>query len=188
MILAHLPNLLTAARLLMVPVTVWMLFEDRMTAAFWLFVAAGATDAIDGTLARLLNARSIVGAYLDPLADKALLVSIYVALGITDHMQPWLVATVVFRDALILAGAVAFYLMVGRTEVRPLFISKVTTVLQIVFAALVLGRLGLGLDLGLVELVSGYAVAAATVTSGLVYLVLWSRRFGAVPAEPGDGP
>lgn len=194
MSLQALPNALTILRLLSVPVTIWLIAEDRMAVAFWLFIGAGVTDALDGLLARLCDARTALGSYLDPLADKTLLVSIYVVLGIGGDLAAWLVILVILRDVLIMAGAVTQF-MGGAPRMQPLFISKVNTTAQIVLAALVLARLGgiLPKDMPLVGLDlidwATWLVAAATVASGVTYLIVWNRRLpsgAAVPLNRGD--
>lgn len=182
----HIPNLLTLCRLLSVPVTVWLMVQGYMDWAFWLFVAAGVTDAVDGALARLLNARSVLGAYLDPLADKSLLMSIYVVFGWLGYLDSWLVIMVVFRDLLILGGAVLMLFLSEYSSVDPLYISKVNTFMQIVLAAVVLSDHGLGLGYpGLADRL-GLLVALTTVLSGLAYLVVWGRKLAA-PAGPAGG-
>lgn len=186
MILANLPNLLTLCRLLSVPVTVWLIVQDHMAAAFWLFVAAGVTDAVDGAIARLFDARSVLGAYLDPLADKALLVSIYVVLGWLGHLDSWLVIVIVFRDLAILGGAVLMLFLSQYSAVDPLYISKTNTFLQIVLAALLLAHLGLGVaDEWLIDILV-YVVGATTIISGLAYIVIWGRRLAAPAPRSGQ--
>ena len=96
----NLPNILSFCRLLAVPIAVWLMLDQHFTAAFWLFVAAGLTDAIDGFLAKRFGWETELGSYLDPLADKALLVSVFVVLGWTGHIPLWLTIMVVFRDLL----------------------------------------------------------------------------------------
>ena len=98
------PNLITLARILLVPVVVWAIASNQMLFAFLLFAAAGVSDAVDGFLAKRFGMASELGAYLDPLADKVLIVSIYVSLGIVDALPRWLVILVVSRDLLIVGG------------------------------------------------------------------------------------
>src|SRR5215207_2361138 len=100
----NIPNLITLGRILLVPVLVWAIAAGEMLAAFILFVAAGISDAVDGFLAKRFGMTSEIGAYLDPLADKALIVSIYVALGITGAIPRWLVILVVSRDIMIVTA------------------------------------------------------------------------------------
>ena len=118
----------------------------------------------------------MLGGYLDPLADKALLVSVYITLGVLDHLALWLVILVVFRDILIIGGVLLLWLLARSFTIQPLMISKMNTVAQIVLAAVVLGDLGLDLVTdGLVQVLV-YAVAATTLASGATYLVEWTRR------------
>ena len=173
----NLPNLISLARLLSVPLAVWMILEGRYTPAFWIFVAAGLSDALDGMLAKYLDAHSALGKFLDPLADKALLVSVYVALGHIGEMDIWLVILVVSRDIMIVGGVIVTLLTVMRTyKVTPSFISKANTAAQILLAAAVLAKLGLGIDdLGAVFVLT-YVVALTTLASWAWYLVTWYRQ------------
>lgn len=187
--LRHLPNILTFGRLLAVPVTVWMLVSERPEPAFWLFIVAGLTDALDGALARLLNARTALGRYLDPLADKALLVSIYVVLGVFQrHIPLWLTVLVVSRDLLIVVFGLALRQFAGHVYQRPLFISKVNTAAQILLAGLVLAQLGLHWPLPLLTDLTVALVALTTLGSGLSYLRMWAYKMAdAEVARKGRG-
>jgi cardiolipin synthase len=166
----NIPNTITLGRLLAVPVTIWLILNNLNLAAFWLFVVAGVSDAIDGYLAKRWDQVTEFGKYLDPLADKALLVSIYITLGVQGHLESWLVIMVVFRDVMIVGAVILYQTMVRRLEMSPLIISKVNTLAQIVLAALVLGSRGFDVDTGLFfELMIGI-VTMTTVISGLSYL------------------
>jgi cardiolipin synthase len=101
----YIPNILSFARLLSVPVAIMLMLDGNFAACFWIFVAAGVTDAVDGWFAKTFDARTQFGAFLDPLADKALVVSTYLMLGWLGHIPGWLVVLVVFRDVLIIGGA-----------------------------------------------------------------------------------
>lgn len=181
--LKALPNIISAARLLAVPLVVLLILADRMAAAFWIFIAAGASDAVDGYLAKRLNARSVLGSYLDPLADKLLLVSIYLLLGRAGHIPVWLVVLVIARDAALLGGSLIVVKSDRTAAMRPLLISKLNTSFQIVLAALVMAQVGLGWpDLGIGHDILVYAVAVTTVVSGSAYL--WRMRTGSVTDEP----
>jgi cardiolipin synthase len=175
----NLPNLITLARILLVPVVVWAIASGEMLIAFVLFVLAGISDAVDGFLAKRFDMTTEIGAYLDPLADKVLLVSIYVALGITNNVPRWLVILVVSRD-LMIVGAVILSWLVGRPlNIRPLTVSKLNTFAQIVFAGLVLGSLGLDFDPGWTLPTMMAAVAILTLLSVAAYLREWMRHMGA---------
>jgi cardiolipin synthase len=171
-----LPNLISLARLLAVPFAVYLIIEGEYAGAFWLFVAAGASDAVDGFLAKRLGMQSDLGGYLDPLADKALLVGVYVALGHGGHIPTWLVILVVFRDILIVGGVILIFLINGSGAARPLYISKINTAAQITLVAFVLAALGFGADAGVWLEVLVWIVAATTVLSGGSYLVNWARQ------------
>lgn len=170
------PNFLSFARLVSVPLIIWLIHEGHMTPAFWLFVGAGVTDAIDGFLAKRFNAKTVLGSYLDPLADKALLVGVYVTLGWTDHIPLWLVILVVFRDFTIVGGALLEQTITQSFKSEPMMVSKVNTALQISLAALVLARLGLDFDDRGLTGALVLATAITTVLSGLAYFVHWTRR------------
>lgn len=172
----NLPNLITLGRLLSVPVAVYLLMQTAYMAAFLLFVAAGISDALDGYLAKRYNQTTRLGAFLDPLADKTLLVSIYVTLGLQGDLPNWLVVLVVFRDLLIIGGAVLAPLVRVEVRIRPLAISKLNTAVQIGLAAFVLGQLALDVRVDLVESAMIYLVAATTAASGASYLVYWARQ------------
>ncbi len=124
----NLPNFITLARLLSVPLTVWLMLEGRHLVAFAVFVTAGISDALDGFLARRLNARSVLGGYLDPLADKALLMSVYIVLGYQSHLPSWLVILVVSRDIMIVGGSLLLLVLTDDFAVDPLVVSKINTV------------------------------------------------------------
>ncbi len=172
----NLPNLITLARILLVPVVVWAIASGEMLGAFVLFVVAGVSDAVDGFLAKRFNMASELGAYLDPLADKVLLVSIYVALGITSHAPRWLVILVVSRDLMIVGAIILSWLIDRPVHIRPLTVSKLNTVAQIVFAALVLGSLGLNFDPGWALPGLMGTVAVLTLLSVGAYLREWVRH------------
>ena len=164
--------MITLGRLIAVPVTVWLILNDFILAAFWLFVVAGISDAVDGYLAKRWDEVTELGSYLDPVADKVLLVSIFITLGVQGYLENWLVIAVVFRDAMIVGAVILYQTMVRKLEMSPLFISKVNTVAQIGLAALVLGSSGYGFDTGLfLELMIGI-VAVTTLVSGVSYLVM----------------
>ncbi len=163
-------------RLLMVPLIVLLIIEDQMTSAFALFVIAGITDGLDGFLAKKFDWSTELGAWLDPAADKALLVSIYVTLGLFNAIPTWLVILVVSRDLLIVGGILLSWLMEHPVAMKPLIISKINTAGQILLAALVLADLGLQLGLGSVVKLLILIVAASTILSALAYLRGWFKH------------
>ncbi len=183
-LIAWVPNLITLARLLCVPVTVYLLLERYFPAAFWVFLAACLSDAVDGFIAKQFGVTSVVGSFLDPLADKALLVGAFLTLGIIGHIAAWLVILVVFRDLLIIGGAILFQTVTQSLRMEPLLVSKVNTVMQFTLVGLVLARLGLELPLGSAEAVLTYVTAATTLTSGALYVVIWGLRAATYERQP----
>jgi len=171
----NLPNLITLARIASVPLVVWLIVEGYMLWAFWVFVAAGLSDALDGFIAKRFDMETELGKYLDPLADKALLVSVYVTLGIEGYIASWLVILVVFRDIAIVGGALLFETMTHSLTMQPLMVSKVNTVVQILLVVAVMANAGYGVEFdgGLDMLV--LLTAATTVLSGLAYAVTWVK-------------
>ncbi|MDB5412456.1 MAG: CDP-alcohol phosphatidyltransferase [Rubritepida sp.] len=175
-ILLTLPNLITLARLAAVPGTVWLILHHRLDLAFMLFVAAGISDGLDGWLARYTNSRSAIGALLDPVADKVLLVSVYVTLAAIQVLPDWLAILVVFRDLVIVGGLVVLWMLGAKAAIRPLYISKLNTALQLLLAALALFVAGFGMPLDTAMTVLIWLVAASTLGSGLAYVVSAGRR------------
>jgi cardiolipin synthase len=174
--LVNVPNLITIGRILLVPLVVWSITSGNFQLAFWLFVAAAVSDGLDGYLATRLKAKSEFGAYLDPLADKALLMSIYVTLGIASHLPLWLVIAVVSRDIMIVGAVVVAWIVGKPITIQPLVVSKLTTLAQILLATLVLASNGFGFDPGLVFEVMVAAAAVMTGLSAAAYLAAWTRH------------
>jgi cardiolipin synthase (CMP-forming) len=168
-------NFITLGRLLSVPLAIWLVLDGATGFAFWIFVAAGVSDAVDGYIAKHFDQRSRLGALLDPLADKVLLISMYVTLGLSGRLPSWLVILVVFRDVLIIGGFLLATAVAQPIPVKPLAVSKLNTALQIALIAVVLGRLGLGVSDWGATSVLVYAVALTTILSGGGYLVRWAR-------------
>jgi cardiolipin synthase len=184
-VLLNLPNLITIARILLVPVMVWAIASHAMAAAFGLFLAAGLSDAVDGFLAKRFGMTSELGAYLDPLADKILIVSTYISLGITGAIPRWLVILVVSRDLLIVGGVMLSWILGNPVKVKPLLVSKLNTVAQIVLAALVLAALGFAFDARLAEEFLMALVAALTLLSIGFYLRDWVHHMGIAESRNG---
>ena len=180
----NLPNAITLARLLAVPLAVWLVVRGWYEAALWLFLLAGLSDAVDGWLARRLGQVSRLGSLLDPVADKALLVSVFIALGARDLLPAWLVILVVFRDVLIVSGWLLRQILVPSAQaVRPHWTSKLNTCAQLAFAAAVLAMLAWRFDVPELEGFAYAIVAATTAVSGGVYVVVWMRSM--MRLEPG---
>jgi cardiolipin synthase (CMP-forming) len=170
------PNLITLGRILLVPIVVWAIASGAMWIAFVLFLGAGLSDAVDGYLAKRFHMTTELGAYLDPLADKALIVSIYITLGIYGLIPGWLVILVVSRDIMIVGAVMLSWLVGTPVKVKPLLVSKLNTAAQIVFACVVLGTLGFAYPLPKVSLVLMALVAALTLLSVAAYVAEWVRH------------
>lgn len=181
------PNIITLGRILLVPVIVWAIASGQLGIAFILFLIAGISDAVDGFLAKRFNMGSEIGRLLDPLADKALLVSIYVALGIFDLIPRWLVILVVSRDLMIIAAVIVSWLVEKPVVLKPLMVSKLNTVAQVLFAALILAAHSFGFSPAPVDMLLMIAVAILTLASVVVYLLEWIRHMGGVERSGGRG-
>jgi cardiolipin synthase len=178
------PNLITLGRILLVPVVVWAITAGEFRVAFVLFVAAGISDAIDGFLAKRFGMTTELGAYLDPLADKARLVSIYVALGITDAIPRWLVILVVSRDIMIVSAVILSWVVDKPVPLKPLRVSKLNTVAQIALAAVVLAALGFEFDAEIAVMVLMGLVTILTLLSVAFYVAEWVRHMNAAEKDP----
>lgn len=176
-------NVVTTGRLLLVLPLVWLIVAEHYQAAFWLFIAAGLSDAVDGYIAKNFNSRTVLGAYLDPLADKLLLDGIYVALALVGWLPAWLVLMVVSRDVLIVLGVVLIQRRNPVFRATPLLVGKLNTLVQILLAACLLAHAG-----GLVAMADWiwpliWAVAITTVLSGGSYIAQALRALDREPAS-----
>jgi cardiolipin synthase (CMP-forming) len=185
--LVTLPNLITMGRLCAVPATVWLILKGRLDLAFCLFVGAGVSDAVDGWLARVRDARSALGAILDPVADKLLLVCVYVTLAAIGVLPDWLAILVVFRDLVIVGGVLVLWVLGQPPAIRPMMLSKLNTALQIALAAVAL--LLAGFDLRADGLLSAmvWTVAGTTLASGAIYVAAALRKQRGGQRGGGEG-
>lgn len=171
----NLANLITLGRLLAVPLVVWLIMSDNFVLTFWLFALASLSDAVDGYVAKHFDQRSDLGALLDPIADKTLIVSLFVALGAAGHLPDWLVILVVFRDLLIVGGFLLAAALAQPIAWRPLMVSKVNTTLQLFLIVVTLAQLAFRFNDRSAIGALVYLVGATTILSGGVYLVRWAR-------------
>jgi cardiolipin synthase len=181
------PNLLTLLRICLAPFLVAAILDDHYALSFVLFVAAGLTDALDGTAARLLKQRTVLGQYLDPVADKILLSTLFLVLT-HKGLIPARVTVLVFgRDVGILVVAAILYAAVGRREFIPSIFGKANTMAQVVaVASVLLHQLITANWVVYFRMFALYATMALTVASGLHYAWLAARRVGSQPAgSPG---
>ncbi len=167
----NIPNLLTLLRIILVPVIVILLIQGSFCKALIVFIIAALSDALDGFLARVLHQQSVLGAYLDPIADKALLASSFVTLSILKILPGWLTVIVISRDFIILLGISILSIMSITVKIRPVFVSKVTTALQLITVLVALASRSVPGGFHEVPLQLIYWLTALfTVVSGLTYM------------------
>jgi len=183
-----LPNFLTLLRIIAIPVFLVFLADGNHAAAFMLFLAAGVTDTVDGAVARLTNTRSDLGAVLDPMADKLLLLSSFLVLGFNGALEAWLVVLVVVRDVIVVLGYGAVFIVDHEwMEVAPSRLGKLSTFFQLFtvgFALMTLARPAL--PLATVDEIIQTVTGAVTAASGVQYIyrgLLWHQRRGNVAAS-----
>jgi cardiolipin synthase len=172
-VILNIPNFLTVLRIVLVPVIVILLIQGQYGKALICFIIAGVTDGLDGLLARILNQTTVVGAYLDPLADKALVISMFATLAIVGVLPEWLAVVVISRDCIILGGILVLTLMSVNIEIKPSFVSKINTTLQLItiFFALLLKIGSEGKHFHDAFLLVCWLTAIFTVVSGADYLL-----------------
>lgn len=171
-----LPNLISLGRLVLAPAIISLIVAQRWKEACVVFIIAGVSDAVDGWLAKTFELRTELGAYLDPLADKALIVSIYVTLAIVAVLPATLAIIVVARDLMIIGAFMISWFMRKPVKVKPLLISKLNTAAQISFAAMVLGIKAFDFPAAAWFNIALYAVATLTIASTAAYLRQWIRH------------
>ena len=172
----HLPNLLTALRMLMVVPLAWLIRDGYYTGALLIAALAGASDALDGLIAKHYGWQSWLGGVLDPIADKLMLFACFLSLGLIGAHPFWLVWLVIGRDVVIVAGAVAYHYWIGRLSAEPTPLSKFTTVVQIFYVLAQLLHLTRWLDFPWLTSTLMWAAIISTVVSGLQYVLVWSAR------------
>lgn len=165
----NIPNTLTIFRILLVPGFIGLLVYERYDYGLAVFLLAGLTDALDGIIARLANQRTMLGTYLDPLADKLLLSSGFVTLGVLHLIPLWAAIIVVSRDVILLAGTVIAQLTESAADITPTMAGKITTVLQLAYVILVIFLSWRDMDLGVLTPLL-YLLIVFTLASGLHYL------------------
>ncbi len=163
------PNILTLLRILLTPLFVIFLLRDMFPYALLVFAAAGLSDGLDGLIARYMNQRTVLGAYLDPAADKLLLISAFVALAVLEVIPPWLTVIVITRDVIILLGLAILTLTEKKYAVKPSMISKCTTTAQIVMVLVTLYDPG-QIKLAMLHPPVMWCTAGFTILSGLHYI------------------
>lgn len=176
MSLKWLPNAISLMRILLVAPVLILILNDSYAWALLLFWIAGFSDGIDGYLATRFNWQTRVGALLDPIADKLLVAGMFVTLTYTQHIPVWLTVIVIFRDVVIIGGAVIYNYLIRPVEGEPTRLSKLNTVLQLLFLLFVLTRAAFGWPDQISLTVLGAATLVTVVISGIDYVVEWSIR------------
>lgn len=174
--LKQIPNIISIFRILLVGPVVYGLLNQQYELAWWLFVIAGISDGVDGYLARRFNWQTELGATLDPIGDKLLMVFSYLTLGWLAQLPIWLVVLVILRDVVIVLGTVFYRRLTGDKAIEPLYISKVNTVFQILLVVVVVYSLAFQVLPAWLSMSLIYVVAITTVTSGVGYVYVWTRR------------
>ena len=174
MTLRHLPNILCLFRIALVPPVLWAITQDLYSVALALFVIAGVTDALDGFLARQFDWRSDLGAFLDPAADKLLMISVLIWLVFAGLVPLWLAVVLIGRDVVIVAGALGYRALIGPFKGQASVVSKINTVLQLAFVTLVLSNAAFAFPVKIAVAILGSFVFVTAVVSGMGYVRDWT--------------
>ena len=177
-------NIITVVRLLFTPIIIWLIFSSYYYLGLIFFVLSGLSDALDGFIAKQFNQRTILGSYLDPVADKTLIVSSILALGYMGAIPSWLIILIVSRDLAILGAVIISWLVERSLKIEPIISSKINTFLQIFYIGLILLSLSskeeiIYLDI-FILLTFSILIALSTLTSWFSYLILWLRSMGII--------
>jgi cardiolipin synthase len=175
-LLRFIPNGLCIARMLLLPPVVWLLVHEQFVLTLWMFACAAASDGLDGFLAKRFGWTSELGKVLDPLADKILLVGVFVTLAFTGLVPMWLAVTAVARDVVITAGALSYYALYGFPHGQPTVISKLNTLCQVSFLLTIIAARALEQSWQTAVTILGALVLVTTVVSGMDYVITWSHK------------
>jgi len=178
-VLRQAPNILSALRLVLAPVAGWLILHGDFFPALWVFGIAGASDAIDGFLAKSFGLSSRFGAWLDPAADKLLMLASFVTLAMVGAVPVWLTLLVIGRDVAIVAGVGLARILGAPLAIAPLFIGKISTVVQVLYVAMTLLLLTLRTDEPEAMAMGVLAVAALTLASLFAYAHVWFQAVAA---------
>lgn len=179
----NLANALTLMRALLAPLLAYLLLEKNFSLALGAFLLAGLSDAVDGFIARHFDQVTALGAFLDPFADKLLIVATVIPLAVVGRLPWWLVLLIVARDLVIVAGALAYRLFTGRLEVAPTLLSKFNTFLQVCLVVLVLLDAAGWMFIRAVLPAIFLLVAVATIGSGGQYVWMWTAKASSLGKE-----
>ena len=177
-------NIITVIRLLITPIIIWLIFSNYFTLGLLFFVLSGLSDALDGFVAKKFNQKTILGSYLDPVADKTLIVSSILVLGYVGAIPSWLIILIVSRDLAILGAVIISWTVESSLKIEPIISSKINTFLQIFYIGLILLNLSYPSSIaGLSELilpVFSILIAFSTLLSWFSYLILWLKSIGII--------
>jgi cardiolipin synthase (CMP-forming) len=162
------PNLLTILRVLLVPIFIIYMINDRAMGSLIIFLIASISDAVDGFIARIFHQKSDLGAHLDPLADKILLISAYITLAVLKMIPPWLAILIISRDVIILLGVLVLYINQRPVKVHPSLLSKSTTCLQIGTILMILSSGYISIEP--IKIYAFWFTSGLTIASGLQYI------------------
>ena len=178
-VLRQAPNILSALRMMAAPVAAWLIYHGEDFAALCVFGFAGLTDAADGFLAKRFGLASRFGAWLDPAADKLLMLACFVTLTVVGAVPLWLTILVIGRDLAIVLGVLLARALDAPLHVAPLLVGKISTVVQVFYIAMVLFLITMNWDRPIVELAGEISVAALTLLSFVAYAQVWLQAVAA---------
>ena len=177
-------NIITIVRLLFTPFIIWLISSGYYKTSFIFFILSGLSDAIDGFIAKKFNQITILGSYLDPLADKILIVSSILILGFIGIIPSWLLILIVSRDLAIFGAVIISWLMESDLKIEPIFSSKINTFLQILYIGLILLNLSDFTNFSILEstIIPYFSIIIGFFTSfsWSIYLVLWLKNIGII--------
>lgn len=173
---AAIPNLISLFRMALIAPVVYLLVAERYTATLVVFAIAGLSDLVDGFLAKRYGWHSRLGGIIDPLADKVLLIGAFVTLGYLGLVPWWLVVLAVGRDLVIMSGATAYRALIGPVTAEPTRLSKLNTLVEILYVFLVIIHAGYDVPGASVMVVATATLVFTVAASGIHYVVDWSRR------------
>lgn len=168
-------NLISLMRLVLVPLVIWLVLDDRWLPALAAFVFAAVSDFVDGFLARRFGMQTKFGAMLDPVADKAMLISLFVLLGLRGYLPAWLVILLVSRDVVIVGGVLLSKALAFDQKIAPVLIGKANTAAQFLLVALVLASLSFQWSVDIIVTLLCYLTAATALLSAAIYAIGWHR-------------
>lgn len=170
------PNVLTVSRMVLAPLVALYIVRQEFVRALWGLLAAGATDGLDGFIAKWFDQSSPLGALLDPLADKLLMLATVLALTSIGLLPLWVAVPILLRDAVICCGALAYYRRAGSIEMQPTILSKANTCAQIGLLLMVVALHAFVLPLDNFLFPAFLLVLVTTISSGVQYVVVWGRK------------